>query len=62
MPLIKSKTNEARQKNIREMINSGHPVKQAVAAAYNNQREAQRNDYNEREEPKHEHERNKYGR
>ena len=62
MPLIKSDSNNARQENIREMIDSGHPVKQAVAAAYHNQREAQRHDHHEREMPKHEHEKHRYGR
>lgn len=61
MPLIKSASNEARQENIKEMIDSGHPVKQAVAAAYHNQREAQRHTYEERQAPLHEHERYKYG-
>jgi len=51
MPLIKSSSDDARQKNIAEMIHSGYPVKQAVAASYNNQREAER----------HAHERSKYG-
>ena len=54
MPLIKSSSDEARQKNITEMINSGHPPKQAVAAAYSVQRDAR----SERED----HEKNKYGR
>lgn len=62
MPLIKSPSNKARQENIHEMIESGHPVKQAVAAAYHNQREAQRHSHKEREAPRHEHERHKYGR
>lgn len=38
MPLIKSHTNEAREKNIQEMIEAGHDPKQAVAASYANQR------------------------
>lgn len=41
MPLEKSASNAVREKNIREMIDAGHPAKQAVAAAYRNQREAQ---------------------
>lgn len=61
MPLIHSSSNKARSENIKEMIASGHPVKQAVAAAYHNQREAQRHTYHERQAPLHEHERNKYG-
>lgn len=62
MPLIKSSSNAARQENIHEMIEAGHPVNQAVAASYHNQREAQRHSHEEREAPKHEHERHKYGR
>jgi hypothetical protein len=38
MPLIKSHTDEAREKNIKEMIAAGHDPKQAVAAGYANQR------------------------
>jgi hypothetical protein len=38
MPLKKSSTDKARQENIKEMISSGHPIKQSVAAAYDNQR------------------------
>jgi hypothetical protein len=35
MPLIKGKSRDTISKNIREMVNSGHPQKQAVAAALN---------------------------
>ena len=52
MPLIKSASDQARSENIAEMIRSGHDPKQAEAAAYHNQREAERQ----------EHEKNKYGR
>jgi len=38
MPLEKSGSKKARETNIKEMIASGHPVKQAVAAGYANQR------------------------
>ena len=38
MPLIKSGSKAARQKNIEEMVHSGHDIKQSVAAAYANQR------------------------
>lgn len=62
MPLIHSSSNTARQENIREMIDSGHPVKQAVAAAYHNQRDAERHTHEERNSERHEHERLKYGR
>lgn len=57
MPLIKSSSDEARSKNIAEMIHSGHPPKQAEAAAYANQREMQAK-HHERQE----HEKRKYGR
>lgn len=61
MPLIKSSSDEARQENIKEMIASGHPVKQAVAASYHNQREAERDTHHERNAERHKHERLKYG-
>lgn len=51
MPLTKSSSDEVRSKNIAEMISSGHDPKQAEAAAYSVQREAE----------KKEHERKKYG-
>src|SRR5271169_5568304 len=35
MPLIKSSSPEAVKSNIKEMVKSGHPQKQAVAAAMN---------------------------
>lgn len=40
MPLIKSATKEARQKNIRKEIAAGRPPKQAVAIGYATQRAA----------------------
>jgi hypothetical protein len=40
MPLKKSKSKKAFQSNVKEMIESGHPVKQAVAAAYSVKRKA----------------------
>lgn len=40
MPLIKSKSDKARSKNIAEMIESGHPRDQSIAAAYSVQRKA----------------------
>ena len=40
MPLKKSASKAAFQANIREMVKSGRPVKQAVAAAYQTQRTA----------------------
>jgi hypothetical protein len=62
MPLIKSASDSARQTNIKEMIASGHKPAQAVAAAYHNQRDAQRHSHEEREAPRHAHEIHKYGR
>jgi hypothetical protein len=38
MPLKKSGSRKARQQNIKEMIRAGHDPRQAVAAAYRNQR------------------------
>ena len=38
MPLEKSASKAARSANIAEMIRSGHPRDQAIAAAYANQR------------------------
>lgn len=42
MPLIKSGSKKARETNIKEMIQAGHEPKQAVAAAYSNQRKYSR--------------------
>ena len=42
MPLKKGKSNKTRSSNIAEMIRSGHPKKQAVAASYRKQRESKR--------------------
>lgn len=42
MPLVKSKSDKARQKNIATEIKAGKPVKQAVAIGYSEQREAQK--------------------
>jgi len=38
MPLKKGTSNATRSANIREMVKAGHPVKQAAAAAYRQQR------------------------
>ena len=40
MPLSKGSSNKAREKNVREMIQSGHDPKQAEAAAYREQRKS----------------------
>lgn len=40
MPLKKSASDKARQENIKELIDSGKPPKQAVAIAYDVQRKA----------------------
>lgn len=40
MPLIKSPTKQARDRNVAEMIKAGHPRDQALAAAYRMQRQA----------------------
>jgi len=40
MPLTKSASKQAFQKNIKAEVKAGKPVKQAVAIAYNVKREA----------------------
>jgi hypothetical protein len=40
MPLVKSKSKEAFEKNLKAELKSGKPVKQAVAIAYSEKREA----------------------
>jgi hypothetical protein len=42
MPLKKGTSNATRAQNIHEMIKAGHPVKQAVAAAYAEQRKSKK--------------------
>lgn len=42
MPLIKSVSKKARQKNIEAEIKAGKPPKQAVAIGYSVQREARK--------------------
>jgi hypothetical protein len=44
MPLIKSTKPEAFKKNIKTEIAAGKPVKQAVAIAYSEKREAAKKD------------------
>ena len=41
MPLVKSKSERAFHANIRDMVKAGHPIKQALAAAYATKREAE---------------------
>lgn len=40
MPLTKSSSKQALKNNISEMVRAGHPVRQAVAAAYRTKRAA----------------------
>lgn len=42
MPLSKGTDKKTFEANVKEMIKAGHPRKQAVAAAYHQQREAQK--------------------
>ena len=42
MPLAKGSSNATRSSNIAEMVRAGHPQKQAVAAAYSQQRKSKR--------------------
>ena len=57
MPLDRSRTKEARSKNIAELIHSGREPKQAIAIAYSVERE-----HEGAAAERHEHEKNKYGR
>lgn len=61
MPLINSKSDKARQDNIKTEIDAGKPIKQAVAIGYANQREAERHTHEERQKERYDHERYKYG-
>lgn len=40
MPLKKGKGKKAFKENVKEMVHSGHPQKQALAAAYSQSRKA----------------------
>lgn len=40
MPLKKGKSKETVSKNVKEMVNSGYPQKQAVAASLNQARKS----------------------
>ena len=62
MPLIKSASDNARSENIKEMIDAGHPPAQAEAAAYSNQREAERHTHEARNKVREDHEKHRYGR
>ena len=42
MPLIKSTSKKARNKNIKAEIEAGKPIKQAVAIGYSVQRQAKK--------------------
>ena len=42
MPLIKSTSEKAKEKNIKTEIKAGKPIKQAVAIGYSEQREAKK--------------------
>ena len=42
MPLTKSTGEKAFHENVSEMVKAGHPITQAVAAAYATQREAEK--------------------
>lgn len=61
MPLIKSKSDAARQENIKTEIDSGKPIKQAIAIGYANQREVKSHAHDEQKQERYEHERRKYG-
>jgi hypothetical protein len=62
MPLIKSASNKARSENIKEMIDAGHPPAQAEAAAYHNQRDAERHTHDARNHERYQHDMHRYGR
>ena len=42
MPLVKSKSKEAFKKNLKEELKSGKPLKQSLAIAYSEKREAKK--------------------
>lgn len=63
MPLIHSKSDKARQENIKRELHA-HPnmnPKQAVAIAYSVQRHVKKDDHEERQIERKAHERFKYG-
>lgn len=44
MPLAKGSSNETFENNVSEMVKAGHPINQALAAAYSKQRESSDSD------------------
>jgi hypothetical protein len=42
MPLVKSKSKEAFEKNVKAELKSGKPLKQSLAIAYSEKREARK--------------------
>lgn len=42
MPLKSGTSKKTRDENIKEMVKAGHPQKQAVAAAYDQQRKSKK--------------------
>jgi len=40
MPLKKGKSKQVFETNVSEMVKSGHPIKQALAASYSEKRKA----------------------
>lgn len=53
MPLKKGNSRKVVSENIREMVESGHPQKQAVAAALNNAGKSRGNTMKHHEKAKH---------
>ena len=62
MPLIHSQSKAAFQSNVKEMVNAGHPLKQALAASYSVQRHVANDEHEERKIERAAHEKLKYGR
>jgi len=52
MPLKPGKSKKVISENIREMMHSGHPQKQAIAAAYANARRGKKHHRKKRTVPK----------
>lgn len=62
MPLNHSRSDKARQDNIKTEIDSGKPIKQAVAIGYAVQRDAMDDHHEKAKIERDEHEIGKYGR